>query len=135
MDKDPIFLGQGWAPQAQGPNVGPVFWHMWLQWLWDGPEQVRLAELMPTEQKSAQEASYLSDLGPKPIQTLPKHLNLVSEKSMFFTDSPFFGKPIPAEKLDWCCDRFEVSKARDGSKQLRLAELVPMKPESAREVP
>ena len=78
---------------------------MWLQGLRDGPEQVRLAELMPTERKSAPEASYLSDLGPKPIQTLPKHLNPVSEKSVFFTDVPYFWKPIPAEKLDWCYDR------------------------------
>ena len=56
-------------------------------------------------------------------------------KICVFTDVPYFGKPIPAEKLDWCYDRYEVSKVRDGSEQLRLAELVPMKPESAREVP
>ena len=56
-------------------------------------------------------------------------------KDRAFTHVPYFWKPIPAEKLDWCCDRYEVSKARDGSEQLRLAELVPMKPESAREVP
>jgi len=108
---------------------------MWLQGLRDGPEQVRLAELMPTDPKSAPETSYLSDLDQKTIQTLPKRLNPVSEKSMFSTDVPYFWKPIPAEKLDWCYDRFEVSKAWDGSEQLRLAELVPMKPESAREVP
>ena len=56
-------------------------------------------------------------------------------KNRVFTDVPYFWKPIPAEKLDWCCDRYEVSKVWDGSEQLRLAELVPMKPESAREVP
>ena len=56
-------------------------------------------------------------------------------KNSVFTDAPYFWKPFPAEKLDWCCDRFDVYKARDGSKKLRLAELVPMKPESAREVP
>ena len=108
---------------------------MWLHGLRDGPEQVRLAELMPTERKSAPEASYFSDLGPKPIQTLPKQPNPAFGKIKFFTDVPYFWKPIPAEKLDWCYDRYEVSKVWDGSEQLHLAELVPMKPESAREVP
>ncbi len=48
---------------------------------------------------------------------------------------PVFVNPFQAEKLVWCYDRYEVSKVWDGSEQLRLAELVPMKPESAREVP
>ena len=67
---------------------------MWLRGLWDGPEQARLAELVPTDRKSALEASYLSDLGPKPIQTLPKHLNPVSEKIVFLQMSPILGNPF-----------------------------------------
>ena len=69
------------------------------------------------------------------FSNLAKTLKPGIRKICIFADVPYFWKPIPAEKLDWCYDRYEVSKVWDGSEQLRLAELVPMKPESAREVP
>ena len=95
-----------------------------------GPEQLRLAELVPLKPISAQMAHMCPEPTPQPPQT-PKIWKIrVGGNIRFLRFSDFRQVPDP-EKSDWCYGRYRVPKGWDGSQQLRLAELVPLLPISA----